>query len=173
MPNERKIQIVKNLKEKLAKVKGLILTNYQGLRVSEVEALRRSLNEAKADYQVVKNTLLKLALKETSYQLPATSYQLTGPTAVVLSYEDEIKPLKILSDFAKEHEALKIKGGFFEGVWTAAAKLKEIALLPSREELMAKLLGVIQSPIARLASVGKVNQIGLVRVLKARSQNDK
>ena len=166
MPNERKIQIVKNLKEKLAKVKGLILTDYQGLKVSEVEALRRSLNEVKADYQVVKNTLLKLALKSSNFQFPISNFQLEGPTAVVLSYEDEIKPLKVLSGFAKEHEALKIKGGFFEGVWLLGEKLKEIASLPSREVLLAKLLGMVQSPLVRLANMAKANQTALVRILK-------
>ncbi len=167
MPSEKKIQIVKNLKEKLSKAKGVILTDYHGLSVPEVEVLRRQLDKFQADYQVVKNTLLNLALKDTNHQLPITDYQLAGPTAVVLSYEDEIKPLKVLYEFAKEHEALKVKGGFFEGVWTVGETLKEIASLPSREVLLAKVVGMIQSPIVRLVSVAKGNQVKLVTVLKA------
>lgn len=161
MPNEKKIQIVENLKEKLSQAKGVVLTDYQGLSVPEVEALRKSLQEAGANYQVVKNTLLNLALKENA--------KIAGPTAVVLSYEDEIEPLKALYDFAKEHEALKVKGGFFEGTFLAEEKLKEIAALPGREVLLAKVAGMLQSPISRLVGVGKGNQIALVRVLQARA----
>ena len=167
MPNERKIQIVEQLREKLAKAKGVVLTDYQGLSVPEVDVLRRSLQEVGASYQIVKNTLLNLALQNIQY--PISNIQLTGPTAVVLSHDDEIQPLKALYDFAKEHEALEVKGGFFEGGFLAAEKLKEIAFLPSREVLLAKVAGMLQSPIVRLVSVGKGNQIGLIRVLKARA----
>ncbi len=169
MPNEKKIQIVKELKEKLSKAQGVVLTDYQGLSVPEVEDLRKNLQVAGANYQVVKNTLLNLALKETSYQLPVTSYQSAGPTTIVLSYEDEIQPLKTLYDFAKEHQALEVKGGFFEGLFMAAEKLKEIAMLPGREVLLARVVGMMQSPIVRFVSVGKSNQTGLVRVLQARA----
>ena len=161
MPNEKKIQIVEQLKEKLSKAQGVVLTDYQGLSVPEVEVLRRSLQEVGASYQIVKNTLLKLALDKGE--------KFVGPTAVVLSYEDEIKPLKALYDFAKEHPALEVKGGFFEGAFLAAEKLKEIAFLPSRDVLLAKVVGMLQSPIVRFANVGKGNQIGLVRVLQARA----
>ncbi len=167
MPNERKIQIVENLKEKLAKAKGVVLTDYQGLSVPEVEMLRKGLREVKADYQVVKNTLLDLALKSSRFEVRGSKF--AGPTAIVLNHEDEIAPLKVLYDFAKEHQPLKVKGGFFEGAFLAEEKLKEIAFLPSREELLARLLGMIQSPLTRLVSVGKGNQVGLVRVLQARA----
>lgn len=169
MPSEKKIQIVEQLKEKLSRVRGVVLTDYQGLSVPEVEVLRKCLREVGADYQVVKNTLLNLALKDSSKLFSSSALQLTGPTALVLSYEDEIKPLKALYDFAKEHDALQIKGGFFEGVFLAAEKLKEIASLPGREELLAKLLGMIQSPIVRLVNVGKGDQLSLIRVLRARA----
>lgn len=167
MPSERKIQIVEQLKEGLSKAKGVILTDYQGLSVPEVEELRRNLQEAQADYQVVKNTLLQLALLNSKFQNP--NLKLEGPTAVVLSHEDEIAPLKALYDFAKEHGALQLKGGFFEGAFMAAEKLKEIAALPSREVLLARVVGMLQSPIVRFVSVGKGNQVGLIRVLQARA----
>ena len=161
MPNEKKVQIVEQLKENLSKAQGVVLTDYQGLSVPEVEILRKSLQEVGASYQIVKNTLLKLALDKGE--------KFVGPTAVVLSYEDEIAPLKTLYDFAKEHKALKIKGGFFEGGWAVSEKLKEIAMLPSREELLAKLLGMMQSPLTRFVNVAKGNQMGLVGVLRARA----
>lgn len=170
MPNDHKVQIVKNLKEKLARAKGFVLTDYQGLGVPEVEELRRNLSKLKVDFQVVKNTLLKLALENSNYQLPPADYELTGPTAVLLSYDEEMRPLKALSKFSGEHQAFKIKGGFFEGIWMGAEKLLEIARLPSREELRGKLAGMLQSPIVRLARVGKGNQISLVRALQAKSQ---
>lgn len=169
MPSEKKIQVVENLKEKLAPAKGVVLTDYQGLSVPEVEALRRSLQEAGANYQVVKNTLLNLALKNSDLRFTINDSRLTGPTAVVLSYEDEIAPLKALYNFAKEHEVLTVKGGFFEGAWRAAEKLKEIAMLPGREVLLAKAVGMLQSPIARFVTVTKGNQMGLVRVLQAKA----
>ncbi len=167
MPSEKKIQIVEQLKEKLSKAQGVVLTDYQGLSVPEVEVLRRNLQEAGANYQVVKNTLLGLALKNSGYELRATSYELTGPTAVILSHEDEIAPLKVLYDFAQGHESLKVKGGFFEGVFMAAEKLKEIASLPGREVLLARVVGMIQSPIVRFVSVGKVSQRKLVYTLNS------
>ena len=175
MPNQKKVQIVENLKEKLSKAQGVVLTDYQGLSVPEVEVLRRNLQDAGANYQVVKNTLLKLALKDSNFQIPnpneapSSNSQLTGPTGIALSQDDEIKPLKALYDFAKEHKALKIKGGFFEGGWTVCEKLKEIAQLPSREELLAKLLGMMQSPITRFVNVSKGAQKNLVGVLRARA----
>jgi len=173
VPSERKIQTVKNLKEKLAKARGVVLTDYQGLSVPEVEALRVSLREVSADLQVVKNTLLNLALKENAKVRKRRFFEsskmqnakLTGPTAVALSYEDEIALLKVLSDFAKEHPQLKIKGGFFEGVWLLGEKLKEIASLPSREVLLAKITGLAQSPIWKFVSVSKANICSLVGVL--------
>lgn len=164
MPTERKTQIVNELKENLAKAKGLVLTGFEGLSVPEVEALRKNLSKANADYQVVKNTLLQLSLQNSKFQIPDS--KLSGPTAVVLSYEDEVEPLKALYDFAKEHESFVIKGGLFEGVWLAAEKLKEIATLPGREALLARLAGMLQSPILRIVNVGKGNQTQLVTVLK-------
>lgn len=172
MPNERKIQIVEQLKGNLAEAKGVVLTDYQGLSVPEVEELRKSLAEARADYQVVKNTLLKLALEQSpKFNLPEAgqSSKFVGPTAVILSYENEIQPLKALYDFAKEHKALEVKGGVFEGDWMVAEKLKEIASLPGREILLAKVVGMIQSPVVRLVGVGKSNQVGLIRVLQAKA----
>lgn len=166
MPSERKIQIVNSLSEKLSQAKGLVLTSFEGLSVPEVEVLRRSLGEVKADYQVVKNTLLKRALEDVKIQM--SDVKLTGPTALVLSYEDEFQPLKVIRDFAKEHENFAIKGGFFAGAWLAAEKLLEIAGLPSREVLLARLVGMLQSPVVRFVNVTKGNQTNLVRVLKAR-----
>jgi large subunit ribosomal protein L10 len=172
MPNERKIQIVEDLKEKLSKAQGVVLTDYQGLSVPEVEALRQSLQEVEADYQIVKNTLLNLALKDSNLQPPTSNLQPVGPTAVVLSRKDEIEPLKTLYDFVKEHKALEVKGGFFEGIWLAAERLKEIASLPSREVLLAKVVGMLQSPIARLMNAGKSIQLNLVLSLKAKAKNN-
>jgi large subunit ribosomal protein L10 len=166
MPSPRKTQIVNSLSGKLTRAKGLVLTGFEGLSVPEVEALRTSLREAGAEYQVVKNTLLKLAL-EANPKFEIRNPKLEGPTAVVLSYEDELQPLKVVSDFAAEHEKFAIKGGFFEGVWQAAEKLLEIAALPCREALVAKLVRMLQSPVVRFVSVTKSNQVNLVSLLRA------
>lgn len=164
MPNERKIQIVSELQQKLQDAKGIIFTSYAGLSVPEISDLRAKLRAAQAEIKVVKNTLLKLALRESPFKLSSDN-ELTGPTAIVVSHEDEIKPLKALQEFAEEHGALQLKGGFFEGKWTAPAVLAEIAKLPSKDELRVKLVMMLQWPIFRLMNVLKGNQRNLVNVL--------
>jgi len=134
---EQKASIVEEIKNKFENAKSVVLFNARGLKVSEVNELRRSLRESGSDYKVYKNTLAKRAVEGTDYDL--VSY-LEGPTAISFS-KDELAPVKIISDFAKDHKALEVKVGIVEGKLADVNALKEYAKIPSREGLLTMLAG--------------------------------
>lgn len=134
---EQKALVVTEIKEKFANAKSVVLFDPRGLKVSEVTELRRSLRESGSDYKVYKNTLTRRAVTDTEFELD--SY-LTGPTAISFS-QDELAPIKILSEFAKNHEALEIKAGVVEGKVANAEELSRYAAIPSREGLLTMLAG--------------------------------
>ena len=134
---EQKASIVEEIKNKFENAKSVVLFNARGLKVSEVNELRRSLRESGSDYKVYKNTLAKRAVEGTDYDL--ASY-LEGPTAISFS-KDELAPVKIISDFAKDHKALEVKVGIVEGKLADVNALKEYAKIPSREGLLTMLAG--------------------------------
>jgi large subunit ribosomal protein L10 len=146
---ETKKQVVEEIKEKFSKAQSAVVVNYRGLTVEEATELRKNMREAGVEYKVYKNTLMRLAVKETAFE-PLTS-DLTGPNAVAFGYEDPVTPAKILNDFAKEHENLELKSAVVEGQYYGVDTIKEIAEIPSREVLLAKLLGSIKSPLSNLA----------------------
>lgn len=151
MPNQENIKLVEETKKMLEDSEGFVLTEYRGLTVSEITNLRRKLRQDRCEYKVVKNTLLKLALEELGY--PAFDSYLVGPTAVAFAREDVIKLVKDLIDFSKEKEKLVVKAGFVEGQVLSSEDIIRIARLPSREELVAKMLGSLKSPLYGLAQV--------------------
>ena len=134
---EQKKAVVSEIKDKFDNAKSVVLFNARGLKVSEVNELRRKLRESDSDYKVYKNTLTKRAVDETDYDL--TSY-LEGPTAISFS-SDELAPVKVISEFAKSHEALELKAGIVEGKVANVDELKEYAKIPSREGLLTMLAG--------------------------------
>ena len=134
---EQKKAVVKEIKDKFDNAKSVVLFDARGLKVSEVNELRRKLKETDSEYKVYKNTLTKRAVDETDYDL--ASY-LTGPTAISFS-SDELAPVKIISEFAKTHEALEVKAGIVEGKVANIDELKEYAKIPSREGLLTMLAG--------------------------------
>ena len=134
---EQKKAVVSEIKEKFANAKSVVLFDARGLKVSEVNELRRKLRETDSDYKVYKNTLTKRAVDETDYDL--ASY-LEGPTAISFS-SDELAPVKVLSEFAKSHEALELKAGIVEGKVANTDELNEYAKIPSREGLLTMLAG--------------------------------
>ena len=134
---EQKKAVVKEIKDKFDNAKSVVLFDARGLNVSEVNELRRKLREADSDYKVYKNTLTKRAVDETDYDLAS---HLTGPTAISFS-SDELAPVKIISEFAKSHEALELKAGIVEGKVANVDELKEYAKIPSREGLLTMLAG--------------------------------
>ena len=142
---------VAEIKEKLQKSKAVILAKYQGLTVEEDTTLRKNLREAGVEYKVYKNTLVILAAKELG--LDGIVEYLEGPISVAFGYEDVTVGAKILNDFAKDHKSLELKAGIVEGEIFDEAKIKQLATIPSKEILIAKLLGSIKSPISSFARV--------------------
>ena len=152
---ELKQPIVEEISANIKDAQSVVLVDYLGLSVAEDTQLRKQLREAGVTYKVYKNTLMNFAFKGTDFESLAP--MLDGPNAIAISTTDATAPARILSKFAKTAPALEIKGGVVEGTFYDANGMKAIANVPSREELLSKLLGSLQSPITNLARV--LNQI--------------
>lgn len=161
---EQKKEVVKELKDKLNGSKATILTDYRGLDVAEITELRRQLREAGVEYKVVKNTLTRIAAKDAGYDF--LEDYLVGPTAIAFS-EDPVAPAKVLSNFAKEHKDLELKAGMLDGKLLDKDAIKQLADLPSREVLLARVLAGMQAPISGLVNVLNGPLRGLVYALQA------
>ncbi|PZD96913.1 50S ribosomal protein L10 [Paenibacillus sambharensis] len=146
---QEKQQSVDEITTKLRESSCTVVADYRGLNVAQVTELRKQLREAGVEFQVLKNTLVRRATANA--ELTELDAVLTGPTAVAFSKEDAVAPAKILNDFAKKNEALKVKGGVVEGRVFDAAEMKALADLPSREGLLSMLLSVLQAPMRNFA----------------------
>lgn len=140
---------VSEIREKMEKAQGIIFAKYQGLTVEEDTELRKSLREAGVEYKVYKNTLVTIAAKELGMD-GIVSY-LEGPLSVAFGYEDPTVPAKVLNDFAKTHKKMELVAGIVQGEIYDEAKVKQLATIPSREVLIAKLLGSFKAPLSNLA----------------------
>ncbi len=140
---------VAEIKEKLEKAQGVILTKYQGLTVEEDTELRKSLREAGVEYKVYKNTLVTLAAKELGHE--GIVEYLEGPVSIAIGYEDPTAPARVLNDFAKNHKKLELKAGIVQGEIFDGEKVKQLASIPPKEVLIAKLLGSFKAPLSNLA----------------------
>lgn len=148
--------VVAQLKEQLESAKGVVLTSYKGLTVAQDTELRRELREAGVSYHVVKNTMLRIAAKEASIE--GIEEHLEGTTAFAFSTEDAVAPAKVICGFIKKNkledaEVLTVKVGMVEGKVIGVDEVKALAALPSREELIAKLLGSMNAPISNTVNV--------------------
>ena len=154
---------VEAMKEKFAKAKVAVVTEYRGLTVEEITKLRRSLQKEEGDYMVTKNTLAKVASKGTPFEVLADS--LKGPVAIAFGFKDEVAPAKVVTKFIKEAKKGEIIGAALDGKFLDANEAKKLANLPSKEELYAKMLGSINSPATGI--VGAINAVmsGLVRAM--------
>ncbi len=152
---EQKKPIVEEISSKLQDAQAVVLVDHRGLTVEEDTRLRKQLREAGVSYKVYKNTMMNFAFKGTDFE-ELTKY-LEGPSAMAVSKDDATAPARIISRFAKTAPALEIKGGCVDGVIYDAKGIGQIAEIPSREELLSRLLGSMKSPITNLARV--LNQI--------------
>ena len=150
---ELKQPIIDNISGVIKDAQSVVLVDYRGLTVEQDTNLRRQLREAGVTYKVFKNTMMNFAFKGTDCE-PLCDL-LEGPNAIAVSTEDATAPARVLNKFAKENPELELKAGIVEGAFYDAAGIKAIANVPSREELLSKLLGSIQSPIANFARVVK------------------
>ena len=158
MKRDEKVSRVSELNETFTKAKFAVVTDYRGLKVTEMEELRRELKKSDALIRVAKNSLLRLAVKDTDYEI--LSEYFTGTTAVAVSFEDPVASAKALSGFAKEYKALSIRSAALEGSVLNADEVLALSKLPGKPELQAKLLGT-------MAAV----PTGLVQVLSAVPRN--
>lgn len=163
---EQKVQFVSEIKEKMQDAQVIILAEYRGITVDKITDLRSRLRNAGCEMKVAKNTLAKLAAKDVGIE--GLDPYLTGPTVMTFSKEDPVAAAKVLSEFAKEiKKGLDIKGGVLEGKIVDKDQIKALADLPSREVLLAKVLGGMQAPMYGFASVLSANLRNLVYVLDA------
>jgi large subunit ribosomal protein L10 len=165
MPNVQKEQMVAEIKDRFARASSVILIDYRGLTVKELQELRGKLRESGSELRVYKNTLTEIAMRELA--MPDLGTLLEGPSGFTFTYGDPVAPAKALVAFAKEHAALEVKGGFIERAITDASGVKALAALPSREELIAKLLGTMQNPTASFVRVLAGPAGAFARVVRA------
>ncbi|AEB74898.1 ribosomal protein L10 [Clostridium botulinum BKT015925] len=137
---------VQEIREKLEKAQSVVLASYQGLNVEEDTELRKQLREAGVEYKVYKNTLVTLAAKELGME--GIVEYLEGPVSLAIGYDDATAPARILNDFAKDHKKLELKAGVVEGKVFDEAAIKELATIPPKEVLIAKLLGSLKAPMS-------------------------
>ena len=152
---ELKQPIVQAISEEIKDAQSVVLVDYRGLTVAQDTELRKQLREAGIVYKVYKNTMMKRAFEGTEFE--GLQECLEGPSAIAISKDDATAPARIICKFAKTADKLELKGGVVEGTVYDVAGLTELSKIPSREELLSKLLGSIQSPITNLARV--LNQI--------------
>jgi len=167
MSREKKTQIIDELQEVFSKCSLGILTDYRGLSAPEMTELRRKFRELGIEYRVVKNTLARFAaIRAGKDELCSL---LEGPSAVVISYGDIVEPARTLADYLRTSKAtLDIKGGFLGDKLLTSEDVRTLSTLPSREVLLAKVLGTMQAPIAALLSQLSSPIVGFTRILQAR-----
>lgn len=165
---QQKEQIVQDYVEKLKKAKSVILASFLGLKTKDLFKLKTQLTQ-KADFKIVKNKLLGLALKMEKIEIPEEI--LDKPLALAFSCEDEMTAAKIIYDFAKENEGLEIFGGIQDKEFVEAEKIKILAMLPSHEELHARLVFSLSAPKSKLLNILTQNQNKLIYLLKQMTAN--
>ncbi len=163
----QKVDIAKELAEKMKEAKSVVFADYQGLTVKELKELRTLLRKSGVTFTVVKKTLIKIAAKEAGFEGEFSRDIVEGPVGAALSMEDEIAAARLLHEFSKTHDNLKLRGALFEGRVLSLADTKELALLPGKEELLAKLVYLLKSPISGFHGVLNNTISGFVRVLNA------
>ncbi len=166
LKKSKKFETVENLTAKLQKSQAAIITDYRGLTVAEVGELRSQLRKLNVDYNVTKNTLLRMASRRLG--LGALEGVLEGPTAIAFCYGDVVAPAKALSEYARASKVFSLKAGFMSGQLLSTAQVTEMAYLPPKETLMARVLGGIQAPASNVLGMLNAPVSGLLTVLQAR-----
>lgn len=156
---------IESIKEKLGKAKVAIVTEYRGLSVEEITNLRRNLQKEDGDYTVTKNTLAKIAVKDTEFEVLTDA--LKGPIALAFGFKDQVSPAKTLAKFIKDTKKGEIIAAALDGKLLTADEAKSLANMPSREELYAKMLGCINSPASGIANSTNAILTQLVRAMDA------
>lgn len=145
----KKAELVDAVAEKMKAAVSIVVVDSRGLTVEQDTVLRRNLRESAVEFKVIKNSILRRAAEEAG--LEGFDDIFTGPSAVAFSNEDVVAPAKIINDFAKDAEALEIKGGAIEGAVSTKEEIQALAALPNREGLLSMLLSVLQAPVRNVA----------------------
>ena len=167
MPTRQKVQAVQELSDQLARAQMIIVTDYRGLKVADLQTFRGNLRSSGGEVHVAKNTLTRIAAGNAG--MSGLDGLLEGPSALVFAFEDPVQTAKAVSDFVRVSRVLTVKGGVMEGRAVSAADVEAIATLPSRDELQARLLGMLVSPMARTLGVLGGPARSMVYVLNARA----
>lgn len=162
---EQKKEITKDLIDKLSRQKAVIFFDYTGLKVNKFQELRGKLREHEIECQAYKKTLTALSLEKAGFKGLKKS-DLPGQVALIFGYNDEILPAKILHNFSKENKEIKILSGFVNGEYLDYSAIESLAKLPSRQELLSRVINSILSPVSNLANVFNGNLIKLINILK-------
>jgi large subunit ribosomal protein L10 len=160
---DQKSKILDSLKDKVARQKAMVFVDFTGLKVKDISRLRKELKKNKNEMKVAKKTLLNLALKDKNLEIAKD--KLAGEVALIFGYNDVVSPARIAYQFSKTNPALKILGGFLENKFKEIEEIVALAQLPSREELLARLVGSVASPMAGFVNVLQGNIKGLMQVL--------
>ncbi|WP_027964783.1 50S ribosomal protein L10 [Halalkalibacillus halophilus] len=150
---DHKKQQVEQIAESFQNSKTSVLVDYRGLNVEQVNELRKQLREAGVEYRVYKNTMTRRAIEKAGYE--ELNDLLVGPTAIAFCEDDAVAPAKVIGQFAKDNEALEIKGGVIEGSVATVDQIKELSELPSYEGLISMVLSVLQAPVRNFAYATK------------------
>ena len=161
---EEREKIVKDLKENLQKSQIVIFASFFGLKVNDSDFLRKSLRETGGDFRITKNSLLKIAITPEKVKEQISDNNL--PLVIIFNFEDEIAAPKIINNFQKNSESLKIIGGINHNEWIKAEEIKNLATIPSKEELSAKLIYTISAPLSRLQNALQFNTMQFINILK-------
>ena len=163
MPSTLNKEQVIELTEKLKKAKAIYFTDYSGLDVRSITKLRKEFFDQEVEFLVAKNTLIKLAAENN--KITGLEEFLSGPTALAISYDEPVKPARVIKKFAKMHIKPDVKGILFEGEVLEKGCFESIASLPNREELLSHFVGTIQSPLTGLAKILNASMSNMVCVL--------
>ena len=150
MPSSKNIEEVKELSDLLSKAKAVYFTKYHGLNVVQITELRRKFFKADIEYRVAKNNLIKLAAKNN--KISGIESLLKGSTALAISYDEPVAPAKVIKEFIKESELPEVKGILFEGELLPGKEFKRLADLPNKEQLLSKLVAMLNSPMQKFVS---------------------
>lgn len=165
---EVKEQAVAQLSQELGRIKLAVMTDYRGLTVPEVEELRGTLRDQGMTYRVTKNTLLRIAAGNNEALKDLDTSAFTGPMALALGFDDEVAPARVIFQYAKQHDALEIVGAITgDGQLLDAAQVKALATLPTREQLIAQVVGTIAAPLTGFVGVMAGNVRSIINLLNA------
>ena len=167
MPNKKNIEQVKELSESFSRAKAIYFTEYHGLNVGDITKLRSEFFKADVEFKVAKNTLIKLAAEEN--KIDGLEEILKGSTALAIAYEEPVSPAKVIKEFTKENELPSVKGILFDGELMPGEDFKRLANLPSKEELLSKLVSMLNNPLQKFVSTLNAplqNVVGALNNLK-------